>query len=672
MITIVKRSIFISLICALLTSLLMIIVALALNERFIDSLVFGWIFFLFIPILLALPMAILGVFLGLIPPREEERHRKRFLMLFISLLLVPVGGYLILSFLTHLLNGQLVLIICGAFLGVGILIAVCFRAANLIAPKLVAKKGSLRWSLVILFLLILIILPIMGSWLSNRPISFDNKSRMLVLGIDAADWSIINRMITKGDLPTFQKLLEEGTGFSSAPIEPLLSPMLWTTIASGVGADKHGIIGPNSYFATSSDVKAPRLWDMVEQNGGTVGLLAWPITWPPRPVKGFIIPSLFDRGPETYPKELQFIRELAMREKGMWKRDLSSYLVYGVRSIQYGIKLSTFGEIIKLVSGISDTKRRGALLRFLQLRMHGDLFLELWERYQPTFAAFYNNIIDVCGHAYWKYYDPKYFPEVTKEEVTRYSDVIPEAYRRIDATLGKILYFAPNDLNVVIASDHNIRASKDNEKQGSRFILAEKLLKILNLEDFLFASNMGDRLYLRPKGSFEGFPEKIRLILDKIKVEETGESIFILKIDQWSNLIVKARPLLEIKGLHVTFSNGDRIMANEIISESYGESSGTHDKNAILLLKGPSIRKSIQAGQASILDIAPTTLYMMGFPIGEKMEGRLLREAFLDEYLQHNQARYMNYKLVVQPYKRPKPIDDKKVNEILKSLGYIR
>ena len=671
MITMIKRSIFMSLFCLLIMSILMIFIALGLNKRFVDSAVLGWIVFLFIPILLALPMAIGGILLGLVPPREEARHAKRFLRLFISFLVAPAGGYLVYSSLTHVINGHLALVICGTFVGVILLIAVCFSAANLIAPKLTSICRTLGWSLVAIFFLTLVVLPIMGSWVSHRPISVDKKSHLMVFGIDAADWAIIDQMITKGDLPTFKRLLEEGARYNSAPIEPFMSPMLWTTIASGVGADKHGIIGPNCYFATSSDVRAPRIWDMVEQNGGTFGLLGWPITWPPRPVKGFIIPSLFDRGPETYPKELKFIRQLSMREKGKSKRDFRSYLIYGVRSIQYGIKLSTFREIINLISSKGDSKRMAALLRLLQMRMHGDLFVDLWERYHPTFAAFYNNAIDMFGHTYWKYYDQGNFPEVTKEEAARYGDLIPEAYRRADMTLGRILSLTPPDLNVMIVSDHNMQVDKAAGNKVNRLIFAEKLLKILNLEDSLFASIMSTQLYLRPKGNLDGFPDNVRHLMENVKIKEMGESVFLLNVDQSGNLIAKARSLPDIKGLHLILPNGDCIMANEILDENSTIKSGKHGPNAILLLKGPSIKKGMQTGQASILDIAPTALYMLGFPMGENMEGRLLKEAFLDDYRQHNQARHKNYRPVIQPYERPKTVDDEKVRELLKSLGYI-
>ena len=54
--------------------------------------------------------------------------------------------------------------------------------------------------------------------------------RVLLIGIDGADLQVIDRLIAEGKLPTFQRLEREGAFGPLRSQEPLLSPIVWTTI----------------------------------------------------------------------------------------------------------------------------------------------------------------------------------------------------------------------------------------------------------------------------------------------------------------------------------------------------------------------------------------------------------------------------------------------------------
>src|SRR3954467_14941045 len=67
--------------------------------------------------------------------------------------------------------------------------------------------------------------------------------RVLLIGWDAADWKVITPLLDAGLMPTLGKFIDEGVMGNLASMEPMLSPMLWTSIASGKRPDKHGICG---------------------------------------------------------------------------------------------------------------------------------------------------------------------------------------------------------------------------------------------------------------------------------------------------------------------------------------------------------------------------------------------------------------------------------------------
>src|SRR5215470_19233929 len=67
--------------------------------------------------------------------------------------------------------------------------------------------------------------------------------KVLLIGWDAADWKVINPLLDLGLMPALNDLVNNGVMGNLATLTPILSPLLWTSIATGKRADKHGILG---------------------------------------------------------------------------------------------------------------------------------------------------------------------------------------------------------------------------------------------------------------------------------------------------------------------------------------------------------------------------------------------------------------------------------------------
>src|ERR1044072_8586297 len=116
------------------------------------------------------------------------------------------------------------------------------------------------------------------------------KNKVLLIGWGAADWKIISPLVDSGQMPALKKLIEGGVIGNIATLDPPLSPMLWTSIATGVTADKHGILGfaePDPatgkirpVSVTSRKVKA--VWNILMQNGFKTHCVGW---WPGHPAE---------------------------------------------------------------------------------------------------------------------------------------------------------------------------------------------------------------------------------------------------------------------------------------------------------------------------------------------------------------------------------------------------
>ena len=65
--------------------------------------------------------------------------------------------------------------------------------------------------------------------------------RVLLIGWDAADWKVMSPLLDAGKMPALASLVDHGVMGNLATLEPPFSPMLWTSIATGHTADRHGI-----------------------------------------------------------------------------------------------------------------------------------------------------------------------------------------------------------------------------------------------------------------------------------------------------------------------------------------------------------------------------------------------------------------------------------------------
>ena len=69
------------------------------------------------------------------------------------------------------------------------------------------------------------------------------KRKVLLVGWDAADWKVIHPLMDRGLMPFTKSMVENGVMANLATLNPVLSPMLWTSITTGKRPYKHGILG---------------------------------------------------------------------------------------------------------------------------------------------------------------------------------------------------------------------------------------------------------------------------------------------------------------------------------------------------------------------------------------------------------------------------------------------
>ncbi len=122
------------------------------------------------------------------------------------------------------------------------------------------------------------------------------RRRMIWFAVDSFDWKIARPLIEAGRMPNLKRLMDEGAWGNLRTIVPILSPVVWTSAATGKRPEKHGIIDfvasdPKTGAlvpVTSSLRKARAFWNILSDGGVSVGVVAWWASFPAEKVDGFI------------------------------------------------------------------------------------------------------------------------------------------------------------------------------------------------------------------------------------------------------------------------------------------------------------------------------------------------------------------------------------------------
>jgi len=312
--------------------------------------------------------------------------------------------------------------------------------------------------------------------------------RVILFGIDGADWQVIDPLVASGRMPNLARVVREGAKGVLLSMEPSASPALWTTIATGVPPERHGIHGfitgeggggqPAETAAdhqdggvvgvsgirpvTSAMRRAPALWNILGSYEKKSGVVGWLVTWPAEPVQGFIVSSYL---PYVYN----------------WStgRPLKGTIVAGIphQTFPEGLIEQLEGFKVRPVdldpAVVARFYDRAALPGLTPLdrecvvgfdwslasdETYRKVARHLFESYPVDLFAVYFGGVDVASHRFWRFAHPREFDGVRPDEVRVLGGVIDAYYSWMDEALGEYLAkLGPRD-TLIILSDHGFKA----------------------------------------------------------------------------------------------------------------------------------------------------------------------------------------------------------------------
>lgn len=316
--------------------------------------------------------------------------------------------------------------------------------------------------------------------------SADNPSRarrsqgggspVLWIGLDGLDFEILDRLSGEGRMPNWKRLSAEGYTTRITSFVPILSPVIWTTIATGVGPDRHRVldfqeVDPKSgQKAPISGVSraVPAIWNLASAAGRSVGVVGWWATHPAEEVKGFFIsdhasPILYDKltlSGVAYPSSLApGVAQVVARDGRVGGEDIARFVDVPASEISRA-----------LASGEGMENRIVALSRILSAtRVYHRAARDLYDKNLPDLLMLYIEGTDEIGHLFAPDTPPR-LACTPEDEFNKYQKAVAVYYGVVDAMLGQWMRRAEEDhATLIVQSDHGFKWGKDRSCERSSF-----------------------------------------------------------------------------------------------------------------------------------------------------------------------------------------------------------
>ncbi len=505
-------------------------------------------------------------------------------------------------------------------------------------------------------------------------------TKVFVLGVDGGTLDVILPLVERGKLPNFARLIREGAWGELQSTVPPSSGPAWASFQTGKEPSSHGIFDflnkkPRSYdtyYINSTHIAGRRLWDLLGDCGLKVGIINVMVTYPPRPVNGFVLTG------GLTPTGVNFAYPEALAEEIRGR--FGEYRLWGVG----GINLTEGGER-RFIDAYSDNaKRRMEIAKYLMSTREWDFFMVMFEETDPL------------QHELWKYMDREH-PRYLDDAPAFVKDAIPNIYGLVDGFLGEVMGSLPDDATVFVMSDHGF-GPMDRYILVNNFLVDAGLLKLrggaggalkraafsrgLTLER---AYNIGRRLGLRRAakafrgGLGEAMLSSIAPSMKDIDWRRTrafsvgtGGHIYLnVKGREPEGVVdpgneyrqVRESVVRELSALVDPKTSNKAIerafVREELHSGRFAEhapdvsflpargfgtlqkqqfvapgvfidspSCGTHRMDGVVMAWGPDIDVGRNITPARIWDLAPTILHLSRLSIPADMDGRVLTEVF--------------------------------------------
>jgi predicted AlkP superfamily phosphohydrolase/phosphomutase/Tfp pilus assembly protein PilF len=278
--------------------------------------------------------------------------------------------------------------------------------------------------------------------------------RVAIFAIDGADWELISELSNDGRIPNLRALALGGTTASLQTIQPTVSPLVWTSMSTGLSPDRHGVI---DFIDRQAKVpvdggtrRSPALWDIAEAFGRRSVVVNWWSAWPPR-LDGAVT---FDTPVTMMPDAIDPVQ----------MRPRIAPLIVAPETIGY----AQVGRFLNITAKEYEDAVAGGgpndpvnVFRETLAKTWTDhrVGISLYQQYEPLVMMMSYEGTDVVNHLFGPYHPP-YREGMSQTEYRKYWPSVANYYSEVDRLIGEWMKVLSEDTTVMVVSAHGFRWGK--------------------------------------------------------------------------------------------------------------------------------------------------------------------------------------------------------------------
>jgi predicted AlkP superfamily phosphohydrolase/phosphomutase len=557
------------------------------------------------------------------------------------------------------------------------------------------------------------------------------KEKIFVIGLDGATNDLIKPWVDEGFLPNLARFMQDGVhGDLTSIIHPLTAPA-WTSFMTGKNPGKHGVFDfitrkNNAYemrLVDSTIRDQNTLWKILSEENLRVGVMNIPLNYPPQEVNGWLISWMDAPGVDgifTYPESLA--REI--------KDNVGEY----VMTVSFHVSLEEYiKQINHMIENRSEVTRylmdahpwdfmitlfsatdyvQHAYWKFMDkthpgyteegARKFGNVILDVYRKIDKELGLILDKLDDSTKVFIMSDHGAGPLRKVVNLnkwlEINGYL-TFKGGEKRNGGIQGR---FRKNLLSLFTTLKRKLPNSIKASLKRNMPEFRDKL------ESYFFASSIDwhrTRAFSmgaygniclnikgrEPEGVVEEGPECESLLSDisekllELKNPDNGEQI-VEKVHRREELykgrFTDSAPDLIIQWTDYAYHSRQRFgevertlfLDAQAMPLSQLEMNGFHKLNGTVMARGQGIKKNAEIKGASIMDLAPTILYILGLPIPDTMDGKVLTDIFTEDYREMKTLRFKKQETVEEDAggeHRYSGDEEDTIKDRLRGLGYI-
>ena len=275
--------------------------------------------------------------------------------------------------------------------------------------------------------------------------------RVAIFAIDGADWELISELSADGRIPNIRALVMGGTTATLQTIQPTVSPLVWTSVATGLPPDRHGVLDfmdpATKQPIDSATRQSPALWDIAEAFGRRAVVVNWWSAWPPR-LDGavtFDLPGTLTPGAIDPPELAARVASQVVATDTIGFEQVRRFLNITAKEYEDAVTKGGPADPVNVF--------RETLAKTWTDHRVG---VALYQQQEPLVMMMSYEGTDVVNHLFAPYHPP-YREGMSQTQYRKYWPSVANYYAEVDRLIGEWMKVLTDDTTVIVMSAHGFR-----------------------------------------------------------------------------------------------------------------------------------------------------------------------------------------------------------------------